>query len=115
MWEQLWIKFGRSGRDADFLKGLIKLAAAGVKSREGRPVGIQRHACRAGELFRLVLETTTENQPSIHFGGMDLQSLCKAAETIAAKAITIACQSDELTSALPLTLFPKDFKSEDLH
>ncbi len=113
-WEQLWIRFGRSGRDADFLKGLIKLAAAGVKAREGRPVGIQRHACRARDLFRLVLEKTTENPPPIHFGGMDLQSLCEAAETIAAKAISIACQSGEL-AALPLTLFPRDFKSEDLH
>jgi hypothetical protein len=33
------------------LKGLIKLAAAGVKLLEGRPVGVQRHALRASELF----------------------------------------------------------------
>lgn len=34
-WEQLWLEFGRSGRDANFIKGLIKLAAAGVKARKG--------------------------------------------------------------------------------
>ncbi len=59
-WEQLWIEFGRSGRDADFIKGLIKLAAAGVKAREGRPIGVQRHACRAKELFQRVSDTLTE-------------------------------------------------------
>src|SRR6059058_3393109 len=34
-WEALWHAAGRKGRTADFLKGLIKLAAAGVKAREG--------------------------------------------------------------------------------
>ncbi len=51
-WEALWIAAGRSGTTADFLKGLIKLAAAGVKVREGRPDGVRRHAARARELFQ---------------------------------------------------------------
>jgi hypothetical protein len=34
-----------------FLKGLIKLAAAGVKAKEGRPAGVRRHAARATELL----------------------------------------------------------------
>src|SRR4051812_36882722 len=33
VWESLWQACGRSGPTADFLKGLIKLAAAGVKAR----------------------------------------------------------------------------------
>ncbi len=33
-WERLWHVAGRTGTTADFLKGLIKLAAAGVKLRE---------------------------------------------------------------------------------
>ncbi len=107
-WEQLWIKFGRSGREADFLKALIKLAAAGVKARECRPVGVHRHACRARDLFRLVMGTATGNQPSVHMGGMNLQALCETADTIAANAISLARQSDEVTSALPFTLFPGD-------
>jgi hypothetical protein len=53
-WEGIWHAFGRSGTEADFVKGLIKLAAAGVKAREGNAAGVQRHAKRACELFRLV-------------------------------------------------------------
>ncbi|HEX3726835.1 MAG TPA: DUF309 domain-containing protein, partial [Pirellulales bacterium] len=55
VWEALWQACGRAGTAADFLKGLIKLAAAGVKVREGRPAGVARHAARAGQLFGGVL------------------------------------------------------------
>jgi uncharacterized protein len=51
-WESLWHACGRAGRTADFLKGLIKLAAAGVKVREGRPAGVVGHARDAADLFR---------------------------------------------------------------
>jgi hypothetical protein len=53
-WEGLWHACGRSGRTGDFLKGLIQLAVAGVKVREGKPVGVRRHALRAADLFRKV-------------------------------------------------------------
>ncbi len=51
-WEALWNALGRRGVEADFVKGLIKLAAAGVKAREGRAEGVARHARRAEALFR---------------------------------------------------------------
>ena len=51
VWEGLWHASGRRGAVADFLKGLIKLAAAGVKAREGRLAGVHSHALRARELF----------------------------------------------------------------
>jgi hypothetical protein len=51
VWESLWHACGRQGALADLLKGLIHLAAAGVKAREGRQNGVQRHAARARELF----------------------------------------------------------------
>ena len=51
-WERLWLSAGRTGPVADLLKGLIKLAAAGVKAREGNIAGVRRHAARAAELFR---------------------------------------------------------------
>lgn len=54
VWEELWIAAGRRGVVADFLKGLIKLAAAGVKLREGNPRGAMRHLQRSRELFRAV-------------------------------------------------------------
>ena len=60
-WERLWIAAGRAGRMADFLKGLIKLAAAGVKVREGNRRGAERHLTRAAQLFAEVMETTAES------------------------------------------------------
>ena len=51
VWEAVWVAAGRRGPAADFLKGLIKLAAAGVKCREGNQPGLRRHARRAHELF----------------------------------------------------------------
>ncbi|MGE0377664.1 MAG: DUF309 domain-containing protein [Planctomycetaceae bacterium] len=52
VWESLWHAAGRTGPTADFLKGLIKLSAAGVKTLEGSPTGRARHARRAAELLR---------------------------------------------------------------
>lgn len=51
-WEELWVAVGRTGLVADLLKGLIKLAAAGVKCRQGQVNGVARHARRAAELLR---------------------------------------------------------------
>lgn len=51
-WETLWHASGRTGFVPDFFKGLIKLAAAGVKAREGIAAGVSNHARRAAELFR---------------------------------------------------------------
>jgi hypothetical protein len=50
-WESLWHAAGRQGPEADLFKGLIKLAAAGVKHYELRPAGVRRHAVRAPELL----------------------------------------------------------------
>ncbi len=50
-WEVLWHAHGRRGPTAELLQGLIKLAAAGVKVREGRPAGVRVHGSRAASLF----------------------------------------------------------------
>lgn len=50
-WEQVWIEAGRTGDCANFWKGLIKLAAAGVKVYEGNATGARRHLSRAIELL----------------------------------------------------------------
>src|SRR5438132_716591 len=52
VWEGLWHACGRTGQTGRFLKGLIKLAAAGVKVREAMLPGVKSHARRAAELFR---------------------------------------------------------------
>lgn len=46
-WEALWVAAGRKGPVAELLKALIKLAAAGVKMRQGLPEGVRSHAERA--------------------------------------------------------------------
>ena len=51
VWEGLWHAYGRHGVEADVIKSLIKLAAAGVKVREGHEHGVRVHAGRAADLF----------------------------------------------------------------
>ena len=53
-WESLWHAHGRRGPTADVLKGLIKLAAAGVKVRDRQPHGVRIHGSRASTLFEAV-------------------------------------------------------------
>ena len=78
-WEALWKACGQRGPAADLLKGLIKLAAAGVKAREGRPAGVARHAARAAELFTAV-QSAVGNQP---YFGMSLSDLRNTARRLA--------------------------------
>ena len=79
-WEAVWHNAGRHGLLADFLKALIKIAAALVKAREGRVDGVRRHARRALELLSFTSEQVTGNT----FMGLPLQKLVEAAESIAA-------------------------------
>jgi hypothetical protein len=74
-WESLWQGAGRKGAVADFVKGLIQLAAAGVKHAEGMPDGVRGHARRAAELFRGLGEGA--------FCGLHLPDLTTTAEGIA--------------------------------
>jgi hypothetical protein len=77
-WEGLWQACGRRGIEADFLKGLIKLAAAGVKCREGRADGVRRHAARAAELFGQVRSRVGD----AHHLGLDVDGLIETARRI---------------------------------
>ncbi len=65
-WERLWHAAGRAGPTADFLKGLIKLAAAGVKLREGRAAGVEQHVKRGAELLEVA--TKGEDVHDVMFG-----------------------------------------------
>lgn len=62
-WEPLWLAIGRNGAVADVLKGLIAMAAAGVKHREGLPRGVASHSRRSARLFRSVAEGIGETDP----------------------------------------------------
>ena len=50
-WEQFWHALGRTTPEARFVQGLIHLAAAAVKIREGKPAGVTKHTQRAQELL----------------------------------------------------------------
>jgi hypothetical protein len=50
-WEELWLEAKHQPTTALWIKGLIKLAAAGVKALESQPEGVRRHARRASEIF----------------------------------------------------------------
>ena len=78
-WEQVWIALGRTGETADFVKGLIKLAAAGVKAREGRANGVQRHAQRAEQLIRL---TAGLSKAGEQYAGLELQELIRISQAL---------------------------------
>jgi predicted metal-dependent hydrolase len=77
-WEAVWHATGRSGTMVDFCKALIKLAAAGVKAREGRANGVRRHAQRAKQLLESVAAQVGREQQ--RFMGLSLASLTHCAE-----------------------------------
>jgi hypothetical protein len=86
-WEGLWHAAGRRGPTADFLKGLIKLAAAGVKVREGRPDGVVSHARRAAALFRQIASAVgCEDARYLGLGLRELLDFSRAAEGLAPAA-----------------------------
>jgi len=78
VWEGLWHAHGRKGPMADVLKALIKLAAAGVKVREGQPRGVATHARRAGALFEAVAALGESR-----ILGLDLRLWAETARTLA--------------------------------
>jgi hypothetical protein len=85
VWESLWHACGRAGQTARFLKGLIKLAAAGVKVREGILQGVKNHARRAADLFRQIADETGGGES--RYLGLRLGDLIRLAEEIAISRI----------------------------
>jgi hypothetical protein len=77
-WEPLWLAARQSTPHLLFFKGLILLAAAGVKIREGKPTPARRHAGRAASLFRQV---GPEDRAFCRAIGMSLPALAEHAET----------------------------------
>ncbi|MCF7804406.1 MAG: DUF309 domain-containing protein [Candidatus Marinimicrobia bacterium] len=76
-WEGLWHATGHTTGAGDFLKGLIKLAAAGVKMRQRNEHGKTKHSGDAGEIFRNFQERGIEK-----YVGLSLQTLVEFARDI---------------------------------
>ena len=84
------------------LKGLIKLAAAGVKAREGRAAGVARHAKRAVELFRKVRAEIRDDQ----YLGFDLDRLIGTAHELERRPTTVAFSSAPVEVVFDFQLLP---------
>jgi len=92
-WEALWHVAGRTGIVALWLKCLIKVAAAGVKAREGNAHGMSRHVDRALELLQQLRENLAaeeQKQESIlRFCGEDLDEFQSTVELLRDAAQTL--------------------------
>lgn len=98
-WETAWNSVGRNGVSADFLKGLIKLAAAGVKAREGNSLGVQRHLQRAIELLESI---RNQAHGTDEFAGQSLGALIVDISGIVASPPA----NQPLTDGSPLVFWP---------
>ncbi len=96
-WERLWRVSGPESTVGRFLRGLIKLAAAGVKVREYSIHGVRRHAASAGEVFAdVAAEVGTDR-----FCGLEFTTLQFAAD----RAAQIAYDRDYPVGK-PIRVFP---------
>jgi hypothetical protein len=91
VWEELWHACGRSGQTGTFLKGLIKLAAAGVKAREGKALGVRDHARRAAELFQQTAGDSGGRDS--RYLGLGLEDLIRWSLAVAARPPTRGADS----------------------
>ncbi|MEM7314515.1 MAG: DUF309 domain-containing protein [Planctomycetota bacterium] len=103
-WEAAWIAAGREGTVADLFRGLIKIAAAGVKARENRQVGVERHLARAVQIFEQVQQV-----PSDEYFGLELAEILTAVRNsqALAEAITKVSSADPSSRTLPIELICK--------
>lgn len=102
-WERLWRVSGADTTSGRFLKGLIKLAAAGVKVRERSIHGVRRHAASAGEMFADVAAEADMDS----YCGLDFTRLQFAADRAAQLAY-----KKEHESGTPVRVFPFTLKPE---
>lgn len=81
-----------------FLQALIKLAAAGVKRREGNATGTKRHLLRAIELFTPFL-------PENSLCGLEIPSICRQISDLSSSKAPWLITSPAKKAA-PLVIFP---------
>ncbi|MEZ5943895.1 MAG: DUF309 domain-containing protein [Planctomycetaceae bacterium] len=96
-WDRLLRVTNHESLTGMFLKGLVKMAAAGVKVREESIHGVRRHAASAGEVFADVAAESDKDR----FCGLDFTLLQFAAD----RAAQLSYPSD-LETGRPLRVFP---------
>ena len=104
-WERLWRASGQDSLVGRFLKGLVKMAAAGVKVRENSIHGVRRHSASAGEVFAdVAAEAECER-----YCGLEFTSLQFAAD----RAAQLSYRED-LEVGKPVRVFPFLLQPEPL-
>lgn len=102
-WERLWRVTGSETVEGRFMKGLIKLAAAGVKVRERSIHGVRRHAASAGEVFAdIAAEVGTD-----HYCGLEFTHLQFAADRAAQLAYKREYDPGSPARVFPFVLLPE--------
>ncbi len=102
-WERLIKSSGSDSVIGRFLKGLVKMAAAGVKVREGSIHGVRRHAASAGEVFADVAAEVDRD----FFCGLEFTALQFAAD----RAAQLAYKHD-IDPGVPMRVFPFAFQPQ---
>lgn len=96
-WDRLWRVSGPETTVGRFLKGLVKLSAAGIKVRERSIHGVRRHAASAGEVFADVAADIGEDR----FCGLEFTMLQFAAD----RAAQLTYKKD-IPVGKPVRVFP---------
>ncbi len=104
-WEGLWLAAGKTGPVSEMMKGLIKLAAAGVKARQAEPEGVRRHAERARAHF----EAARTLSGADRFAGMSLRKLMEFSGEVGRRAEEWPAHEGSVVAVVfDRVLFPKD-------
>ena len=111
-WEALWQAIEREGWRAKFLKGLIKLAASGVKARQGSQPGVKNLADGAIKEFKAV-ESRIQNDCG-NYMGLDLKELIAITEKVKALDFKkVVVPGEHSPRVYDFILLPKLKKSVD--
>ncbi|MDZ4688255.1 MAG: DUF309 domain-containing protein [Planctomycetaceae bacterium] len=102
-WERLLRGTGPDGLPGKFLKGLVKLSAAGVKVREHSIHGVRRHAASAGEVFADVAAEVGDE----YYCGLQFTLLQFAADRAAQLSYSNKFSSGKAIRVFPFVLLPE--------
>ena len=102
-WDRLWRVSGPDTTVGKFLKGLVKMAAAGMKVRENSIHGVRRHAASAGEVFADVAAEIEEDR----YCGLDFTLLQFAADRAAQLHYKQKLDPGKPTRVFPFVLQPE--------
>lgn len=102
-WERLSKVTTLDTQESKFLKGLVKMAAAGMKVREESIHGVRRHAASAGEVFADVAAESDVDR----YCGLDFTMLQFAADRAAQLAYPRGLQPGRPLRVFPFLLIPE--------